>query len=304
MFRVRDQLKGVPGLVKVVRSGRKLYRNWRTSYLLSRYPDGGYLMCGDSEVFCDFRYPTYVWYDGLSRNLAMGQKIIRTIFHQNGVRGNVLFDIGAHNGFFTAYLSRISEMGGIANAKVIALEPDRQYFLCLQKTAARCMKTSITLVQVALAANDGSATMYQTRDDCLHTYLTDGAKTAYSVRARSLDSLAAEYLQDDDSIAFIKIDIDGAEPALFTGGEKTLATHRPVIMMEFAPGHLRQAGVDAESFFSQMCDSYLVHWVCYLDYTIKKVDRCDYPEIQRTLSDAIADLVLSKTPLDFSELGC
>lgn len=302
MRSIRDHFKKIPGLVRLVRAGRKLCRHWRTMYLRSRYPDGGYLKCGNIEVFCDFTDPTYAWYDGLPTNLAIDQQAIEAVLQQSVGRGNVLVDIGAHNGFFTAYLARVAQVCRIPNAKVIGLEPDRQHFRCLQKTADRCSGIGITLIQMALADSDGSLSLYRTRDSCLHTYATEDAEPVYAVEAISLDSLAAGHLAPDDRIAFIKIDIDGAEPVLFSGGQKTLDAHRPTILMEFAPTQLRRAGVDPKCFYSQLCDNFEVYWASYKMRTIRKVQQSDYKDIETTVGDAISDLMLSTFALDFSNV--
>lgn len=298
---IRDHLKRVPGLVTLARNARKLYRDWRTMYLLSRYPDGSYLKCEDVEVFCNFNDPTYAWYDSLASNLSIDQNVINALLRQS--QGNVVLDIGAHNGFFTAYLARLVQANRITNAKIIALEPDRNHFHCLQKTVARCSQSNILLIQKALADTDGVLTLYRTQDPCLHTYFTQGAETVESTLAQSLDSLVSEYLAESDKIAFIKIDIDGAEPALFSGGPRTLSTHRPTILMEFAPAQLLRAGVDAKKFYIQLCDNFEVYWISYQRCTIEKVYQSDYKEIEVTVGNAISDLVLSSFNLDFSEVN-
>jgi FkbM family methyltransferase len=287
-------------MVSLVRNGRKLYRLLRTKYLLNRYPDGGYLKCGGVEVFCDFHDPTYAWYDGLSHNLAMDQKVIAGVLCQG--QGNVLIDIGAHNGFFTAYLAKLAQKLLIPKAKVISLEPDRKHFYCLQKTAARCAQTNILLMPKGLSDKDTSLHLYRTRDNYSYTYAIEGAEMVDIVPSISLDTLASEYLSVDDRIVFIKVDIDGSEPVLFSGGKKTLEIHRPIIVMEFAPSQLLRAKVDARNFYSYLCDHFEVYWISYQGRKIKKVQRSDYKEMEAVVGDAITDLVLSKSCLDFSEV--
>jgi len=300
MNAIKRWLKQVPGLVPLVRHGRQWHRARRTRQLLRRHPDGGYLKCGNVEVFCDFRDPTYAWYDGLSQSLAMDQEIIRTILRQPVAQGNVLIDIGAHCGFFTAYLAFLSQMLSIPGAKVIALEPDRRHFACLQKTIQRSPLPAVKVINAAIAEKDGVVDLYGTQDDCLHSYFTEGASPLYTVPAITLDTLGEEHLTSEERIAFIKIDVDGAEPDLFRGGQRTIEKHRPVILMEFAPDWLRRAGVDTKGLFCQLCDEYEVYFVSYVPRSIRKVRHADYDEIMAIVGGAISDFILSKTPLDLS----
>ena len=75
--------------------------------------------------------------------------------------------------------------------------------------------------------------MYRTDADCLHSYKEPTGESCYEVSAISLDTLATRHLREDEKIAFIKIDVDGAESELLAGGMETIRTHKPIIFMEF-----------------------------------------------------------------------
>jgi hypothetical protein len=129
---ITEALKKVPGLVAAMRYGCGLHRDWRTRYLGRRYREGGYLRCGDVEIFCDFRDLVCAWYDGLSSNLAKDLEILRALLMQQAGRGNMLLDTGAHYAFSTASLKHCARRNGILEARVVAMEPDRRHFACLQ----------------------------------------------------------------------------------------------------------------------------------------------------------------------------
>ena len=47
---------------------------------------------------------------------------------------------------------------------------------------------------------------------------------------------------DLDRLDFIKIDVEGWEPAVWQGAMETLRRHRPVICLEQLPQHIERAG--------------------------------------------------------------
>jgi FkbM family methyltransferase len=75
---------------------------------------------------------------------------------------------------------------------------------------------------------------------------------AIDVQAITLD----EYLKDNSGkIALIKIDTEGAEGYILEGMRETIRKHpEMVILMEFTPSWLRQAGFDPEAMLRKMHD--------------------------------------------------
>lgn len=294
MKNIKGYLKQIPFLKSVILSGGKLYRVIRTRYLLSRYPQGHFLHCNGINVFCNFNDETYTWYDGPSPNLAFDQKIIQALLVESA--GNVFIDIGAHFGFFAAYLSQISQTKS-GEVKLLALEPDPEHFRCLQKTLSRLSRSDTVLLPMAMSDVTGPVTLYRTAASCLHSYAEEGATVVGQVPAISLDTLVAEYLQPDDQVAFIKIDVDGAEPLFLAGGIKTFKIHTPNILMEFAPGHISQFGLSPQQFYNQLCEQFEVYWVSYRRRRVKQVSPANYFEIKEEIGEGITDLVLSKFKL-------
>ena len=295
MDKFRKLLKSVPLFVIIVRSGRKLFRLLRTRFLSLRAPEGDFLMCNGIKVFCNFSDETYAWYDGNSSKLLLDQRVIATLFNQ--VKGNVFLDIGAHFGFFSAYLAKLIQQERIHNSILISLEPDKNHFRCLEKTMKNYGGMQINLLPLAISSEVEDLTLYKTEASCLHTYREDGALSQYSMPAISLDSLVADHLHPEDKIALIKIDVDGAEPSLFYGGKNVLANHNPIIFMEFSPVHLKGFGVSPKLFFKDICQGYIVYWVCYQRNQIKRVDASDYNEIVSIIGKGVTDLVVADAEL-------
>jgi FkbM family methyltransferase len=73
--------------------------------------------------------------------------------------------------------------------------------------------------------------------------LTESERETISVQATTLDAFLAGY---DRKIDFMKIDAEGAETDIITGGRRIFAdpNYRVTLMMEFAPRFMREAGMD------------------------------------------------------------
>jgi len=275
MHSFRDQLKKIPCLVRSINIIRSALRQLRTGQLRLLYPEGGYLRCNGIKVFCDFKDRTYAWYDQNSPHLYNEMRLFEKIIDQQP--GNVYLDIGAHFGYF----SRIVAQRNIGtDRKLICLEPDKKNFRCLERTMADLTgKCNFELMPYAISEHNGEIKLYGSGLDCLHTYSdSDGrSSVCYKVNSICLDKLVSDRISNDDRIAFIKIDIDGAEPVVFSGGMETIRKHKPVIFMEFSPFVLRKAGVYPEEFFNMLNKEFHVYW--YKKYALQKVREKDYSSI-------------------------
>jgi FkbM family methyltransferase len=279
---------------------RPAFRVLRTGWLRWRNPDGGFVVGNGVRVYVDFRSPNYAWYDADAPNLAFDQKVIRAIIDQ--CEGSVFMDVGAHYGFYSAFLAQLLN-DRARPARLIAVEPDTDNYRCLVQTMAGTPPPiKPELLQIALGDTDGEVTLQRSQyTACARTYRTTGSHDGASVPIRRLDSLAKEMFPTE-RVAFMKVDIDGAEPMLLRGGAELLGRDRPVIFMEFAPSQLVSAGVDPRDFFNTLLDSFSAYWVLWSSQEIRPVTIADYQRLADHAGDDITDLVLSGRPLDFSKL--
>ena len=82
------------------------------------------------------------------------------------------------------------------------------------------------------------------------------------MQAVSLDSFL-----EGEAIDLVKVDVEGFEPAVFRGMERTLRRCSPVIVAEFAPGTIRHiSGSDPVE---------LLDLVFSLDYRVSVIDERD-----------------------------
>ncbi|WAK01477.1 FkbM family methyltransferase [Methylobacter sp. YRD-M1] len=131
--------------------------------------------------------------------------------------GDRVLDIGANIGYYTLLFSDLVSPHG----HVTAIEPDQQNFSCLQRNLAGQVADGIaSLHQVALGNEPHNA---------------------------RLDSLELAPLD------FIKINIEGYEPAAFYGLADTLKqSHKLKILCEFSPLSLWEAGFSPIDFLKEM----------------------------------------------------
>lgn len=167
--------------------------------------------------------------------------------------GMTVLDIGAHVGYYTRMASDIVGEKG----RVIAFEPNPHNHAMLKRNAGN--RSNVTLMQVALAEEEGTAELYDylmmSASGSLHYDETlrevqlsttqrdvdfaprldsDFQPKTYTVRTASIDSLMQDV--DVSQVDVIKMDIEGAEMGALRGMKQTIANSPELaLVMEFNP---------------------------------------------------------------------
>jgi FkbM family methyltransferase len=199
---------------------------------------------------------------GLARSMVIyhgipwRQREMRKLYRGFVEAGDVAFDIGAHVGNRTRGLAALG-------CRVIAVEPQPDFARLLRLLFGRSPR--IEIVEAAIGAQAGKASLSisertptvttvaaEWRDARSHEPEFDGVHWNQSlvVETTTLDLLIARWGMP----AFVKIDVEGAEPAVLAGLTRAV----PVISFEYvpsAPGEVR-ACVERVSALS----SYLFNW--------------------------------------------
>jgi FkbM family methyltransferase len=164
--------------------------------------------------------------------------------------GNVVLDVGAHIGYYTLLSSKLVGPAG----RVYAFEPTPDTFAILERNARTNERTNVTPVNAACGAHSGTATLYLNPANAGDNHLfsaEDSAGPPVAVRIVAVD----DYLPADTTVDFVKMDVQGWEPAALRGMERTLSRGPRVTMMcEFWPSGMRRAGFDPEAFLGQLED--------------------------------------------------
>lgn len=188
--------------------------------------------------------------------------------------GTVVVDVGANVGLHTLPLA--DKVG--PNGHVIAFEPDIENCgLLLKNLKANGLAARVTVHNTGLSDRAGTALLYQSAEN----------RGGLSLSAANVDSsgpslepvevelvVADEVLGTEPAISLVKIDVEGAEPLVIKGMQRTLAAHREAVLaFEFSPDYVESFGVDAFAFLADLQGAgYEISCVEEADEAVRKVD--------------------------------
>ena len=149
--------------------------------------------------------------------------------------GDTVFDVGANFGLFTRFLSE--SVGGAG--KVYSVEPTDDMFGVLEHNRSRLGLGNTEIFRTALSDRCGVSEMVipVREDGSLNHYEaslggTSGASggRTVAVETRTLDDFCERY--GVQKVDFIKCDVEGHEIEVIEGARRTIAHHRPALLME------------------------------------------------------------------------
>ncbi len=128
--------------------------------------------------------------------------------------GSVFVDVGANIGVYTLWAAE-------SGAHVIAIEPDRDAFSCLQENLS-LNNYDVTPLPLALSDRPGELRLTRARDSSLnHLVFGDGPASTQTVAVDTLDNVLGERTADG-----VKIDVEGSERLVLEGSQRCLGDHR------------------------------------------------------------------------------
>ncbi len=137
-------------------------------------------------------------------------------------KGDVVFDIGAHVGYYTVLMSRLVGETG----QIVAFEPRgiNQRFLKKHLSLNRCM--NVRVIEAAVSNRAGSARM-DTSGGTGTGHLSDEGRV--KVKVVTIDeSVESQELPEP---TFLKIDVEGGELRVLEGGRRTISRLKPKIIL-------------------------------------------------------------------------
>jgi FkbM family methyltransferase len=233
--RYQQELRGLFGAIKpIINAGDNL--------LISRV--GDFIMAFPAE---EWRLPVYqILYGQLEPGLyARMKSTIR--------EGMSVIDIGANVGTYT--LLALQSIG--SSGRVISYEPTPRVFDILKNNVqinGFIESGRADLRQKAVSDGSKSRSQFFTSSNTLMNSLYGEDRASIPLGVIDVETVSLDQdLADLPRLDVIKIDAEGAEPMILRGMQRIIERSPGItIFIEFAPSHLKRAGVDMRAFVAEI----------------------------------------------------
>jgi FkbM family methyltransferase len=167
--------------------------------------------------------------------------------------GMIALDIGANVGAHALPMAaRVAPSG-----RVFAVEPTRWAYrrLVVNRRLNHHLEHVLIPVRAALGHTGSEPAEYYASWNLkeqrgVHELHRGALRSAHGARGLTLDGLVAEL--ELTRVDFIKLDVDGGECDVLSGGHDTLARMRPPILFEFCPYALEERGCSAARLLAML----------------------------------------------------
>jgi FkbM family methyltransferase len=227
--------------------------------VLTRYRSTAKLARAGGHLVADVRTPGGALYVhlldlGVGRPLYTGLQYEpeeSTFLERSLKPGMTVIDVGANVGYMALLAAKTVGAGGT----VIAIEPDPGNAELLTANVERNGYRNVLIQRCAVGSEPGTAQLYRSAWNMGNHRLNPGAggqaiaHEAIAVPVRTVDAIVADNRLS--RVDVIKMDVEGYEPGVLGGMTSTLARFKPVILTEFWPYGMRDAGFDPEGFLDR-----------------------------------------------------
>jgi len=171
--------------------------------------------------------------------------------------GNVVFDIGANCGAHTLPFAQLVGPFG----RVLAFEPTNYALQRLQTNLQNnpALLDTVALHQIALTDSQNASPRTElyagwplNSDEGLHP--THGGRLHDTIGAKFMTLDEFVFQSKIEKLDFIKLDVDGNEPEIISGGVNTLKMFHPSILMEWCPSLFLDPIYDAREIQTTLSD--------------------------------------------------
>jgi FkbM family methyltransferase len=200
--------------------------------LARRAPTGAAMVevCGGrlrgTRMLVDLSCEKYYW-------LGTHEPRVQDWLAANIAAGSVVYDIGAHVGFFTLLCSALAGPTGSVRAFEPRVENIERLAANLRANDAR----NVRVVEAAVCDSEGEAA-FIVDDSTLEGRLGDGGDASVRVATTTVDACVADGMPAPD---LLKIDVEGAEGAVIRGAAGTIREFGPRLLIEV---HSAAAGLE------------------------------------------------------------
>jgi FkbM family methyltransferase len=178
----------------------------------------------------------------------LGSKDLWELYHAKRFLspGCVIFDIGANFGYYSCVLGSTLNM----NCTIYSFEPfPSNYERLIANISLNNMESCIHAYRLGLSDSEGTASMKSNPANTGAAYV--------DVRDGDTILTTIDHFSDKKAIkhiAFIKIDVEGFELFVLRGGEKTIKSSKPVILIELNPPTLMRLGLNPQDVVDKLTD--------------------------------------------------
>jgi FkbM family methyltransferase len=167
--------------------------------------------------------------------------------------GDVVWDIGAHIGFFSLLASRLVGVSGA----VVAFEPVVENRLRLRRSLTLNGAVNVCVRGEAVAGQTGTAVLHARGSSSMWTLQPGEVKPSSSVvECITLDDLARAM----PTPKLIKVDVEGLELDVLQGAQRLLRDCRPTLVIEISDSFLiNDCLAVAEGYAARRLDN--SHWI-------------------------------------------
>ncbi len=145
---------------------------------------------------------------------------------------DVVLDVGANVGYYSAIFDQLVRPGGAVHS----FEPGTKTIRSLSTTKDSLDLNRTTLHQKAIGERVGTATFWDStsgsdaQQSLMNVTALGGKAQGHEVEVTTIDSFIAS-LPTPKSVAFVKCDIEGAEPSMLRGAKELLSSENPPIWL-------------------------------------------------------------------------
>ena len=155
---------------------------------------------------------------------------------------SVVFDVGANFGYYSLLLAK--QLG----CKIYSFEPERTTFARLQRNISlNKLQSSVISIRAALSDTRGQSRLCIERGNSGASFIDT---TGQLIELDTMDDFCKRNLIK--RVDFVKIDVEGHEMRVLTGGTEILSRSKPTMLIEFNPKALRRSQTSALELESKL----------------------------------------------------
>ena len=241
------------------------------------------------------KYGDYYW---LNKNKYIDNLIIQDgLFEESSTaavkkiikKSDIVMDIGANIGYYSVIFSK--QVG--PKGKVYAFEPLTEYREVLE------MNLSANRIKNCIIENNGLSD----REQKLILYVNDSSATLHPLdenfqRKEKINSITLNsFVRDNkiDKLNFIKIDVDGHEPAVLNGAWETIRKFKTVVLLEISHLHYLKYGINVWDFYDILKNK---GFFIYTEIDLKKINNKNEFLMNCCNFNHSTNIIISLNPID------